>query len=87
MKDYLLISNTKENKISNFYLDLVSSHVQKSTNEEVKRPLLSKSNNDQEIRRRSLRLDDYDCNKINMIQNLKKSCLIFNLIMELIVIL
>lgn len=35
MKDYLLISNTKENKISNFYLDLVSSHVQKSTNEEV----------------------------------------------------
>ena len=35
MKDYLLISNTKENKISNFYLDLVSSHIQKSTNEQV----------------------------------------------------
>ena len=35
MKDYLLISNTKENKISNFYLDLVSSHIQKSTNEKV----------------------------------------------------
>ena len=35
MKEYLLISNTKENKISNFYLDLVSSHIQKSTNEKV----------------------------------------------------
>ena len=35
MKDYLLISNTKENKISNFYLDLVSSHIQKLTNEQV----------------------------------------------------
>ena len=35
MKDYLLISNTKENKISYFYLDLVSSHIQKSTNEQV----------------------------------------------------
>ena len=35
MKDYLLISNTKENKISNFHLDLVSSHIQKSTNEQV----------------------------------------------------
>ena len=35
MKDYLLISNTRENKISNFYLDLVSSHIQKSTNEQV----------------------------------------------------
>jgi phosphoserine phosphatase len=35
MKDYLLISNTKENKISNFYLDLVLSRIQKSTNEEV----------------------------------------------------
>ena len=35
MKDYLLISNTKENKIDNFYLDLVSSHINKSTNEKV----------------------------------------------------
>ena len=35
MKDYLLISNTKENKISNFYLDFVSSHIEKSTNEQV----------------------------------------------------
>ncbi len=35
MKDYLLISNTRENKISNFYLDLASSHIQKSTNEQV----------------------------------------------------
>ena len=35
MKDYLLISNTNENKISNFYLDLVLSRIQKSTNEEV----------------------------------------------------
>ena len=35
MKDYLLISNTKENKISNFYLDLVSSHIEKSTNEKI----------------------------------------------------
>ena len=35
MKDYLLISNTKENKISNFYLDLVSNHIENSTNEKV----------------------------------------------------
>ena len=35
MKDYLLISNTIENKISNFYIDLVSSHIEKSTNEKV----------------------------------------------------
>ena len=33
MKDYLLISNTKENKISDFYLNLLSSHIEKSTNE------------------------------------------------------
>ena len=42
MKDYLLISNTKENKISNFYLDLVSSHINKSTNENVSFKELSK---------------------------------------------
>ena len=35
MKDYLLISNTKENKITNFFLDLVSSYIEKSTNEKV----------------------------------------------------
>ena len=35
MNDYLLISNTKENKISDFYLDLVSSHIEKSINEKV----------------------------------------------------
>ena len=35
MKDYLLISNTKENKINDFYLNLVSSHVEKSTIEKV----------------------------------------------------
>ena len=32
MKDYLLISNTKDNKISDFYLNLLSSHIEKSTN-------------------------------------------------------
>ena len=35
MKDYLLISNTEENKISDFYLNFVSSHIKKSTNEQV----------------------------------------------------
>ena len=35
MKDYLLISNTKVNKISDFYLDLISSHVENSTNEKA----------------------------------------------------
>ena len=35
MKDYLLISNTKENKISDFYLNLLSSHIEKSTNEKI----------------------------------------------------
>ncbi len=42
MKDYLLISNTKENKICNFYLDLVSSYINKSTNEKVSFRELSK---------------------------------------------
>jgi len=31
MKDYLLISNTKEDKIDEFYLNLVSSHIENST--------------------------------------------------------
>ena len=35
MNDYLLISNTKENKINDFYLDLVSSQIKKSINEKV----------------------------------------------------
>ena len=35
MKDYLLISNTKENKISDFYLDFVSSYIEKSTNKTI----------------------------------------------------
>ena len=35
MKDYLLISNTKENKIGDFYLDFVSSHIEKSTNKTI----------------------------------------------------
>ena len=35
MKDYLLISNTKENKISDFYLNFVSSHIEKSTNKTI----------------------------------------------------
>ena len=35
MKDYLLISNTKQNKISNNHLDFVSSHIEKSTNEKI----------------------------------------------------
>ena len=35
MKDYLLISNTEENKISDFYLNLVRCHLEKSTNEKV----------------------------------------------------
>ncbi len=41
MKDYLLISNTKENKISDFYLDLVSSYVENSTNENISHKELS----------------------------------------------
>ena len=35
MKDYLLISNTNENKISINYLDIVSAHIKKSTNEKI----------------------------------------------------
>ena len=35
MKDYLLISNTKQNKISNYYLDFVSAHIEKSTNKKI----------------------------------------------------
>ena len=41
MKDYLLISNTKDNKISDYHLDLVSSHIEKSTNEKVSYKVLS----------------------------------------------
>jgi phosphoserine phosphatase len=35
MKDYLLISNTNENKISNNYLDIVSKHIKNSANEKI----------------------------------------------------
>ena len=35
MKDYLLISNTKDNKINDFYLNLVSSHINKFTIKDV----------------------------------------------------
>ena len=35
MNDYLLISNTNENKIDNFFLDLVSSHIENITNKKV----------------------------------------------------
>ena len=35
MKDYLLISNTKQSKISNNHLDFVSSHIEKLTNEKI----------------------------------------------------
>ncbi len=35
MKDYLLISNTKDNKINDFYLNLVSSRIKKFTIEKV----------------------------------------------------
>ena len=35
MKDYLLISNTKQSKINNNHLDFVSSHIEKSTNEKI----------------------------------------------------
>ena len=35
MKDYLLISNTKQSKIGNNHLDFVSSHIEKSTNEKI----------------------------------------------------
>ena len=35
MKDYLLLSNTKQDKISNYYLDFVTEHIEKSINEKV----------------------------------------------------
>ena len=35
MKDYLLISNTKQSKISNNHLDFISAHIEKSTNEKI----------------------------------------------------
>ncbi len=41
MKDYLLISNTKENKIDEFYLNLVSSYVEKSTSTKIRYKELS----------------------------------------------
>jgi len=35
MKDYLLISNTNQNEISNYYLDIVSAYIKQSTNEKI----------------------------------------------------
>ncbi len=89
MKDYLLISNTKENKISNFYLDLVSSHIQKSTNEHVHcRELSSRkayewglSSNKYDSKLKKIMSDfqsnyGIDCNFIKTTQKRKKKLLI-----------
>ena len=89
MKDYLLISNTKENKISNFYLDLVSSHIQKSTNEQVLcRELSSRkayewglSTNKYDSRLKKIMSDfesnyEIDCNFIKTTEKRKKKLLI-----------
>ena len=41
MKDYLLISNTSENKIKDFYIDYLSSQLKKLTNDKVSHKVLS----------------------------------------------
>ena len=89
MKDYLLISNTKENKISNFYLDLVSSHIQKSTSEQVHYKELScrkayewgLSSNKYDLKLKKIMSDfqsNYriDCNFIKTTEKRKKKLLI-----------
>ena len=89
MKDYLLISNTKENKISDFYLDLVSSHIQQSTNEQVHcRELSSRkayewglSSNKYDSKLKKIMSDfqsnyGIDCNFIKTTQKRKKKLLI-----------
>ena len=35
MKDYLLISNTRDSKLKGKFLDLISSHVEESLNESI----------------------------------------------------
>ncbi len=89
MKDYLLISNTKENKINNFYLDLVSSHIQRSTTEEVNfRELSSRkayewglSSNKYDSKLKKIMSDfqsnyGIDCNFIKTTEKRKKKLLI-----------
>ena len=89
MKDYLLISNTKENKISNFYLDLVSSHIKKSTNEKISYRELSSRKayewvldpNKYDLKLKNIMTDfqsnyGIDCNFIKTTEKRKKKLLI-----------
>ena len=89
MKDYLLISNTKENKINNFYLDLISSHIQKSTNQQIHyRELSSRkayewglASNKYDPKLKKIMSDfqsnyGVDCNFIKTTENRKKKLLV-----------
>ena len=89
MKDYLLISNTKENKISDFYLNLVSSYIQDSTNEKVPHKELSPgkayewelSSNKYDSKLKNIMSDfesnyGIDCNFIKKTKKRKKKLLI-----------
>ena len=89
MKDYLLISNTKENKITNFFLDLVSSYIEKSTNEKVSYKELSfrkayewaLTSNKYDLKLKNIMLDfqsnyEIDCNLIKATEKRKKKLLL-----------
>ena len=89
MKDYLLISNTNENKISNNYLDIVSAHIIKSTNEKISYKELSfrkayqwaLPSNKYDLKLKKIMADfqsnhGIDCNFIKETSNRKKKLLL-----------
>ena len=89
MKDFLLISNTKQCKISNNHLDFVSSHIEKSTNEKISYKELSfrkayewaLPSNKYDLKLKNIMIDfqsnhEIDCNFIKKTEKRKKKLLI-----------
>ncbi len=89
MKDYILISNTTENKVINFYLDYLSSQLKKLTNEKIFCKELSPgkayewelSTNKYDPKLKKIIFDfqknrEIDCNFITSVTNRKKKLLI-----------
>ncbi len=85
MKDYILISNTTENKDIDFYLDYVSSQLKKLTNEKIFCKELSPgkayewelSANKYNPKLKKIMFDfqknhEFDCNFITSVTNRKK---------------
>ena len=88
MKDYLLISNTKKNKINTSHLDFVSSQLKKYTNEKISYTELSArkayewelTRNKYDVKLKNIMYDfqrkfKIDCNFIKSNTNRKKKLL------------